>query len=205
VTVTVADSSGQPQTVAQNQASGPASWDTTLVKDGAWTITATGTDGALSNSASLQVVVRNLRVGPGTAPVPPTVPASGTVLLSFDVSHPSKTVTGVVAVVHVNGQQESVTLYDDGTHGDKTAKDGKWSAIYTPRLKGTYSVDLQVTFDDSSQGAVAGVATFQAEGLGSTVVNPGVLLPVAVVAVLVVVRHPEVEVAWRRRGSSACP
>ncbi|MCA1814455.1 MAG: hypothetical protein LC624_10980, partial [Halobacteriales archaeon] len=185
VTVRVTDSAGQPQTLGTDLASGPVTWDSTEAKDGTWTITATGTDGALTNSASLQVVVRNLRVA-SAEPIPANVPASGSFLLSFDVSHPTKKVKGVVAVLKVGSQSESVTLFDDGTHGDKSAKDGKWGASYTPRLKGTYSVDLQVTYDDNSSGTVAGVATFQAEGNGATLVNPTLVAPIAILAVLVI-------------------
>jgi hypothetical protein len=183
VTVKVRDSAGEEQVLAENATTvSSVSWDTGTGRDGSYTVTATGSDGELTNVTSMALVVRNLLV---SAPSPPrNVEEGGSVLLSFQVTHPSKEVTGVSAVLHIDGSTETVQLFDDGTHGDKTAKDGLWSASYTPKLKGTYNVDLQVSLKDAPPATVAGVASFKAEGLGAT--NIGGLLPVAALAVVVV-------------------
>ncbi|MEM7335794.1 MAG: choice-of-anchor X domain-containing protein [Chloroflexota bacterium] len=56
-----------------------------------------------------------------------------------------------------NGQTTSLTLFDDGLHGDGTAGDGVFGAAYTAEIAGNYSA--QVTVSGSSPDGVAFVRT----------------------------------------------
>lgn len=183
VTVTIKVRTTQGERTLEEDATLPVPWDTTKEPDGSATITLAATDGRQSNSTTLNVVVSNLEVVVVERP-PSIVKAGGSLALAFDLSHPSKTVKSAVAVVRAGTEREQVQLFDDGTHGDRTAKDGIWSATYTPRLKGAHTVDVQVTYDDNTQATKASVATFQAEGKGATPIAG--LLPLLVVGALVI-------------------
>jgi methionine-rich copper-binding protein CopC len=170
-TLVAVDASGAQTVIARAATTSPIAWDTTQVKDGTYTLTLTGSDGSLTNTTSATVVVQNLQVS-AAEPLPSSVNAGGNVLLSYALDNPSKTIKSVTAVLHIStGATESVALNDQGINGDKTAGDGTWSALYTPHVKGTYTVDLQIVYSDNAQSTVAGVSTFSAEGAASSAIG----------------------------------
>jgi hypothetical protein len=189
LTIKVRDASGAERTLATDATLSPIPWDTASgdFRDGVWNITLVGTDGALSNTTSFRVEVRNLQVQAGTDPIPTTtIPAGGSLLLNFNVANPAETVTSVVARVRAGTETDTVTLRDDGTNGDKRARDGVWSATYTPKAKGTHTVDLTISYQGETQPATRlGAATFQAEGLTSVTVFSPLLIAVVVLGVVV--------------------
>jgi hypothetical protein len=165
---------------------GPVAWDTSAEAEGAWTISATATDASgQATTRTLPVTVSRNATGGFGSPVaiPRSVPTGGSVLLAFNMSQTAKPIRSVVAVIHgiVNDQ---VTLNDNGTAGDARAGDRVWSASYTPRASGAYSVDLNITYEDNTREARPNAATFRVESLG--IVGVGDLLPVLLLGALVV-------------------
>lgn len=150
----------------------PVPWDTAAEDDGTWTVVLEAKDqGGRTATVTQEVVVRNVGVSLVT-PLPTSVNAGGSLLFEYRVTHPSKDVASVVAVLRVGTQTERVPLFDDGTHGDRTANDGTFSAQYTPRLRGQHTVDLQVTYaGDPTPATISNVGTFQAQGLAETVAS----------------------------------
>lgn len=187
VTVRVRDSLGAEKALVTDApaATTQVSWDTAAERDGTWVISVTGSDGRATGAANLTVVIRNVRVQVET-PLPSNVNAGGSLLLNFDVTHPTKRVRSVSAILRVGSERETVPLVDDGSKGDRRANDGVWSSTYTPRLRGTYSVDLQVTYEDNQQSTLSNVATFQAEGGGGGILTPPAFIAVLVLGVIVV-------------------
>jgi hypothetical protein len=159
-------------------ATSPFTWDTTKVADGSYVITVEASDGVKKSTSQATVRVQNLFVKQvGT--VPSVVPAGQAVTITIDVSGSAKDVKSVQAVFRPAGSApEAVQMTKQAN--------GQWSVSYTPKLKAQYSVDLLLTFSDNTQGAVPNFVTFSAEGQPAGA-NIGALLPVAALAVLVVV------------------
>lgn len=162
----------------------PYRWDTTAVPDGTYTLLLESSDGSLKDNDTLSVTVRNLAVR-AVEPLPAETTTSDTLLFAYNVTSPTKNVSSVQAIVRGPGGQDVVTLFDDGTHGDKVARDGIFSATYTPRLSGQNNVDLKVQYSDNTSTTVSNVGTFRVAG-GGIGALPGTLIPVVVLGLVVV-------------------
>jgi hypothetical protein len=183
VSLKLRTSGGSLSTLSDAVTLQPYRWDTATVPDGNYTLVVTASDGALSASQEVRVTVRNVAIRPGAMPA--TIAVGESMLLSFQVSAPGKEIDAVQAIVRVGGEQETVTLFDDGTHGDRTPNDGVWSATYTPRLRGQATVDLKVTDSDGQSTTYTGVAAFTVTS-GPVGGTPGTLIAVLALGVLVI-------------------
>jgi len=168
-------------------ARGEVRWDTTKVPDGRYVVLFTADDGQARRSAYHLVDVNNTGLGVGGVALPQgrvefleEIPFRVTLLRPVSTAH-------VIITRDAGGQDVVVELplHDDGLNGDKVAGDGEWTAVWTPDVKGAFSVGLRILYEDQGTVERHGASTIEVQSSLANTVSRN--LPWIVLAGLLVV------------------